>query len=384
MLSNNTQNDIAIIGGGIIGLAHAYLALQQGMSVVVIERDSSATGASVRNFGHACFTAQPVALRPIARRSRHGWLAAASDADLPVVEAGTLALARTPTELAVLSELAEAIPEDVKVVDRSGVLTHIDRCGPDVLGGAFMANDLLVDPRRTVELLAQWVDAHPNGLVRWHTNVTGFAPTSDGVDIATSRGSLYARHALVCVGHDLDRLAPDAAQRGGVERCRLSMMRVGTPGNTPIRPAIFTSTSLTRYGAFAEMPSAAALVAEVRANKPELVDIVANVMMTQQADGTCFVGDSHHYGLAAPPFMQDAHADLLMADLANALGVERFDVLERWQGVYASSSDHVILRSELSERVQAITVTSGVGMTLSFGIAADTLEQLHEASSSHA
>src|SRR5688572_16867876 len=43
--------DIAIVGAGIVGLAHAYIALKKGYKVVLFERDQFAVGASVRNFG---------------------------------------------------------------------------------------------------------------------------------------------------------------------------------------------------------------------------------------------------------------------------------------------------------------------------------------------
>jgi glycine/D-amino acid oxidase-like deaminating enzyme len=43
--------DVAIIGSGIIGLAHAYAAAKRGLKTIVLERNSRPLGASVRNFG---------------------------------------------------------------------------------------------------------------------------------------------------------------------------------------------------------------------------------------------------------------------------------------------------------------------------------------------
>jgi glycine/D-amino acid oxidase-like deaminating enzyme len=50
--------DIAIVGAGVLGLAHALAAARAGMRVVVLDRDAQANGASVRNFGFVTVTGQ--------------------------------------------------------------------------------------------------------------------------------------------------------------------------------------------------------------------------------------------------------------------------------------------------------------------------------------
>ena len=49
--------DLAVVGAGIVGLAHAAVAHERGLKVVVVERATTIQGASVRNFGHLGFSA---------------------------------------------------------------------------------------------------------------------------------------------------------------------------------------------------------------------------------------------------------------------------------------------------------------------------------------
>ncbi|WP_188306644.1 FAD-dependent oxidoreductase, partial [Streptomyces sp. CBMA123] len=100
------HSDVVIVGAGIVGLAHAFEALSRGLSVTVVDRDRQPVGASVRNFGHCCITAQDGELLGLARRSRSGWLRAAAAAGFWAEEAGALVVARSATEAAVLEELS--------------------------------------------------------------------------------------------------------------------------------------------------------------------------------------------------------------------------------------------------------------------------------------
>ena len=66
--------DLAVVGAGILGLASALAGVRRGLRVVVIDRDTRANGASVRNFGFVTVSGQQRGtMWQRARRSREVW-----------------------------------------------------------------------------------------------------------------------------------------------------------------------------------------------------------------------------------------------------------------------------------------------------------------------
>ncbi|SKB49932.1 FAD dependent oxidoreductase TIGR03364 [Arthrobacter sp. 31Cvi3.1E] len=381
--------DVVVVGAGIIGLAHAAHAVANGLTVTIIERDHHAAGASVRNFGHCCITAQSGDLYELAKTSRRYWLEFAEQAGFWAVESGAVVLARTDAEMAVLRELSAARePGQVQLLSPAATRERLDpvaaglpdggtRQGdwPGLIGGAFLRDDLRVDPRTTVAKLAEWLSRQPGVELHWNTAALGFSQSPDGVTVQTSRGVLQAKQVFVCVGHDVDYLFPDLAAEHRIQRCALQMSLAAGPAGVRFTPAVLTATSMLRYPAFTDMPAAEALRSEVEAKQPELLDIGANVMFTQRPNGTIILGDSHHYHRTADPFLDETVTDALNNDISGRIG-RPLEIIERWQGIYASSDVAPILVRDIQPGVTVVSVTSGVGMTLSFGLAHRNVSRL--------
>src|SRR5262249_14634790 len=101
--------DVAIVGAGILGLAHAYHLARAGRRVVVFERTARAQGAAIRHFGMLWPIGQPSGpLYRLARRSLEIWLDVLGASGLWHDRCGSLHLAYHDDEAQVLREFAAA------------------------------------------------------------------------------------------------------------------------------------------------------------------------------------------------------------------------------------------------------------------------------------
>src|SRR5690349_6962939 len=99
--------DDAVVGAGVIGLAHAFHLARAGRRVVVFERSARACGASIRNFGMLWPIGQPAGSpHKLATRSREIWLEVLTASGLWHDRCGSLHLAYQDDEAQVLREFA--------------------------------------------------------------------------------------------------------------------------------------------------------------------------------------------------------------------------------------------------------------------------------------
>lgn len=356
------SSDLIVVGSGILGLATAFLAHEQGRSVHVIDSSDRPVGSSIQNFGHACFTGQADIIQDTARHAREGWLRAARAAGFWAAESGTHIPAMTELELQVLREFAEHRDGEVELLTGEEMAAGLGNPDLPAVGGAHLPLDMRVNPREVAPTLAAWL-ARAGVEFSWNTRVTA---VGDGV-VATTRGDFTAAEVVVCPGFELMGLFPQLAERHNVRVCTLAMALLERPGRIRQDLAMLTGTSLARYDGFAAMPSVPALRAELAEREPGLVNCIANLMATGIPEGL-LVGDSHAYSLSPEPFIDEAVADLLIDRSTALLGVERPVVRQRWLGRYADSPDTNLVLERPDSRTTIAVVTSGIGMTLSFGI----------------
>jgi D-hydroxyproline dehydrogenase subunit beta len=362
--------DVVVVGAGIVGLAHAIEAHSRGLSVIVIERDARAVGASVRNFGHVGTTLHRGEAADYAAATRDRWLDLAPKAGFELLETGTVVVARSQAELAVLEEFAGEHPDAAHLLGSEQVRPLFPPATAEVVGGAHLPQDLRIDPREAIPSLAAWLQS-VGVRFAWNTHV-GWV--EEGV-VHTSHGDFRCARSVYACGHNLDRLFPGLAEKHDVQRCLLQMLEVAPPGDVRIGPAILTGTGMLRYSALAAMPSAGAVQAEISRQQPDLIDRAVNLMLTQRPDGAVVLGDTHYYDRTHEPFDDECTAELLLREGARLLGAE-LTVRRRWRGVYAASPTTDFLIAQPHPGARIVSVTSGIGMTTALGLAPAVLDQL--------
>ena len=98
-----------------------------------------------------------------------------------------------------------------------------------------------------------------------------------------------------------------------------------------------------------------------------------HVLVSQSSRGQLTIGDSHEYGADIEPF-DKRFIELILEMLGEFLDVPDLRVDERWHGHYVKhpSAPYVI---HPAPEVVAVTGVGGAGMTLSFGLAAQTVRE---------
>ncbi len=367
--------DVAIVGAGIVGLAHALAAAKRGHRVAVFDRHPQVIGASIRNFGMIWPIGQPAgALYERALRSRHIWKELAGQAGFALTPSGSLHLAYRHDELAVLQEFAdEASRSDrpVKLLTADEVAAKSPAVITDgLLAALWSPLEMVVDPREAIRTLPELLSAQYGVEFCWSHTVTAIAHPY----LIVNGQSWTADQIWVCSGADFETLYPHLYAESGLIKVKLQMMRTGPqPQNWRLGPSLCGGLTLTHYEAFANCPSLSILKARIARETPHFPRWGIHVMMSQNALGELIIGDSHEYGLNPDPFDQQLLNNYILNYLKTFANVSDGAIAATWHGVYAKRPGYTEWVVHPEPGVTVVNALSGAGMTLSFGLAEEWL-----------
>lgn len=204
--------DVAIIGGGIIGLATAYQLLKQrlGTSVIVIEKEAElAFHQTGRNSGvlHSGIYYKPGSLRAV--NCREGKLAMerfCEEEQVPYERCGKVIVAVDETELPRLEtiyERGQANGVRCELID----VERLREIEPHAAGvrAIHVPESGIVDYRKVSARLGEKIVAGGSE-IRLKCRVTGIERRGRSIVVETSTGAIEAGHLVNCAGLHVDRI----------------------------------------------------------------------------------------------------------------------------------------------------------------------------------
>lgn len=370
------SNSILIVGAGILGLSHAYAAAKRGLNVHVFERTNTPLGASVRNFGQALVTGQPPGVMlDLAQASRGIWGEWAQQAGFDLKRNGSYLFARTEAEEHLLEAFCQGRARE------HGYRTELLRGAElDALyGGQFNhhraalhgLDDQQVYSREAIPALVQYLQRDLGVEFHFSTLVRDVEPGR----VHTAKGSFKGAQVIVCSGHDYQTLLAEPLATLNPHICRLQMLRVRPKVDLQLQHALLTGLSCVHYGAFADLPEAAAVQAEILRDSPHLDQHGIHLLISPTPHGDLIVGDSHDYSDDPSPFNAEQVDNWMLQLCEDTLGCE-VQVVERWQGVYGARGAKPFTWLPVAPGLSAALMQTGVGMSVGPAMAERNMARL--------
>lgn len=214
--------DVAVIGGGLVGMSLAYGLSGAGLRVTVLDEGDVAFRASRGNFALIWVQGKGLAMPDYARwslRSADLWadfasaLSEETGVDLAYSRRGGFSACLSDAELearvADLTRLHNQTPGAARFerLDHAGMAAMLPGLGPEVVGGVYCPADGHVNSLRLFgalheAALRRGVAYQPNA------GVTGVEPVADGFRIAGAAGDVRARKVVLAAGLGNAGLAP--------------------------------------------------------------------------------------------------------------------------------------------------------------------------------
>jgi len=362
--------DIAVVGAGIVGLAHAYAALKKGYRVVLFERDHFAVGASVRNFG----LVWPIGKEPgpaleMAMRSREHWLDISREAGFWLNQNGSMHVVYHDDELAVLEEFMDVYknsPFQCTLLSPQEVIKKSPVVKSEKLkGGLLSATEGTVYAREAIRRIPEWLVERFGLILKYGHVVTEVTLPN----LVTSRETWHVDKVIICNGADFETLYPEVFDQQLITKCKLQMLKATTQRSVNIGPSLCAGLTLRHYAAFSKCKSLKEVDNRYDRENNQFKEHGVHVLLAQNQMGELIIGDSHHYSKTVEPFEYEEVNNIILNYLESFTDLGNITITERWHGIYPKVQGHTHIVLHPEPNVIIVNGLGGAGMTLSFGLA---------------
>ncbi|MCX7364310.1 MAG: FAD-dependent oxidoreductase [Alphaproteobacteria bacterium] len=332
--------DVAVVGGGLVGVATAWGLAREGCRVVVLDEGDRAVRASRGNFALVWVQSKGLGLAPYAGwtiRSSNAWggfaqtLKDETGLDVAFQRPGGFHLSLSERELEVratnlkrLHNQPGIVDYRTEMMDRSQIAKMLPDIGPEVVGGSFCPLDGHVNSLRLFRTLHTANKARGVTYLPSH-RVESITRDGDEFQLVTAHGTVSAGKVALAAGNANMRLAPMV----GLE--------------APMKPERGQIVVTERLRPFLNHPV---------------------VTLRQTDEGTVMIGDSKEEstdptGLTLGVSATEAERAVRMFPL-----LSRANVVRTWSAIRVMTQDGFPIYDESETHPGAFTVCCHSGVTL--------------------
>ncbi len=215
--------DVAVVGGGLVGVATAWGLSREGCRVVILDEGDRAVRASRGNFALVWVQSKGLGLAPYAGwtiRSSNAWrgfsdlLKQETGLDVSFQRPGGFHLCLSEKELEARANVLKRLHNQPGIVDyKTEILTHdqvkamLPDIGPEVVGGSFCPLDGHVNSLRLFRTLHAALNARGVTYLPSH-RVEAITKEAGEFRLATPHGEIRAAKVALAAGNANMRLAP--------------------------------------------------------------------------------------------------------------------------------------------------------------------------------
>ncbi len=377
----NSQYDLIVVGGGVLGTFHAYHAMNNGLKVALVEKDGKPQGATVRNFGQVVPSGMNSKWQAFGRESLRIYKKIQSKFDISVRQEGSIYLASNDEEVQLLEELhtiniSNSYPSELLTKEKC-LLKYPNLRSDYVKAGLFFPEEIMVEPRVMINRLHEYLRQSGVDLYMGET-ILECDLLRNGVQLYTAQNRmLSAPKVIICNGSDFKTLYPKLFNDSDLIVSKLQMMQTKVQPNYTLPSSVLTGLSIRRYEAFAECPSFAAIKAKEETDSLEKKWGV-HILFKQATDGSMIIGDSHEYVPAnrIDELGIDLNMDIdnfIVQEAKKIFDLPTYEIQNRWFGLYSQCKTTDIYQHTIDEDVHIVTGIGGKGMTGSAGFAEENI-----------
>lgn len=375
----NHKTDLIIIGGGVLGIFHAFHALKNGLTVTLFEKDKQPLAATVRNFGQVVPSGMDIKWQQYGRESLNLYKEIQQEIDLTVRANGTVYIASNEEELLLLEELAQIN----KANDYTSKLLTSEECLNQfsglkksyAIGGLFFPEEATVDAIFMIHQLQKYlIDKYQLQYIPYTTIKSCEPVNKNTVKVTSSNNEVYeGSKVIICCGSEFKLLYPEVFNESDLEVTKLQILQTKPQEDFTLKGNILTGLSIRRYESFSECASYAAIKAKEPRNTLEKKWGI-HIIFKQGVDGSIYFGDSHEYADAkdADLLGYELNMDIdnfMIQEAKKIFDFPIWDLQRKWSGIYSQCKNKDIFQETIDENIHIVTGIGGKGMTGSGGFA---------------